>query len=343
MDDIQVVATSSARPFTDSAGDLRDLREARTALRKGKLRPGDAQFDLVYARALATPKWYYSTKHLKEWRDVIEALMGESSLPPPGPLFASVLRSLITLLLSKPESTERALGLLTSLAKASGHISMNLVPMYRKLAKKFDFKVAVTPGAEAMADQARVPNNTMTVGYGDDHVIRVRLTAGQTGGAGASDPWAGIAYTYDQVKKMSRPEFERRRAYHSIYEDYEPHKINEQTLSHPISTLQRDVNDHWSYGFTWDRRPDHITMGLDKHDPMMGDNVTADQIFEALGDEEEQAANEAWHEFHGRQDDLLKTFGRRRMAEARATWAARQDIMQQPSTVADRRTQAYRV
>ena len=63
-----------------SAGDLRDLREARTALRKGKLRPGDAQFDLVYARALATPKWYYSTKHLKEWRDVIEALMGESSL-----------------------------------------------------------------------------------------------------------------------------------------------------------------------------------------------------------------------------------------------------------------------
>eukprot|EP01046_Picozoa_sp_COSAG06_P097457 COSAG06_NODE_43567_length_370_cov_43.549815_2_plen_31_part_01 len=31
-----------------------------------------------------------------------------------------------------------------------------------------------------MADQARVPNNTMTVGYGDDHVIRVRLTAGQT-------------------------------------------------------------------------------------------------------------------------------------------------------------------
>eukprot|EP01046_Picozoa_sp_COSAG06_P035869 COSAG06_NODE_3901_length_4790_cov_20.164144_2_plen_211_part_00 len=78
--------------------------------------------------------------------------MGESSLPPPGPLFASVLRSLITLLLSKPESTERALGLLTSLAKASGHISMNLVPMYRKLAKKFNFKVAVTPGAEAMAD-----------------------------------------------------------------------------------------------------------------------------------------------------------------------------------------------
>jgi hypothetical protein len=84
MRDVEVVATSSARPFTDSAGDLRDLREARTALRKGKLRPGDAQFDLVYARALATPKWYYSTKHLKEWRDVIEALMGESSLPPPG-------------------------------------------------------------------------------------------------------------------------------------------------------------------------------------------------------------------------------------------------------------------
>ena len=70
MDDIQVVATASAKPFTDSAADLRDLREARTALRKGKLRPGDAQFDLVYARALATPKWYYSTKHLKEWRDV---------------------------------------------------------------------------------------------------------------------------------------------------------------------------------------------------------------------------------------------------------------------------------
>jgi hypothetical protein len=110
-----------------------------------------------------------------------------------------VLRSLITLLLSKPESTERALGLLTSLAKASGHISMNLVPMYRKLAERFDFKVSVTPGAEARADQARGPTNTMTDGYGDDHVIRVRLTAGQTGGAGASDPWAGIAYTYHQV------------------------------------------------------------------------------------------------------------------------------------------------
>ena len=54
MRDVEVVATSSARPFTDSAGDLRDLREARTALRKGKLRPGDAQLDLVYARALAT-------------------------------------------------------------------------------------------------------------------------------------------------------------------------------------------------------------------------------------------------------------------------------------------------
>ena len=79
---------------------------------------------------------------------------------------------------------------------------------------------------------------------------------------------------------MSRPEFERRRAYHSIYEGYEPHKYNEQTLSHPISTLKRDVNDHWSYGFTWDRRPDHITMGLDKHDPMMGDDVTARQLCE---------------------------------------------------------------
>jgi hypothetical protein len=42
---------------------------------------------------------------------------------------------------------------------------------------------------------------------------------------------------------MSRPEFERRRAYHSIYEGYEPHKYNEQTRSHPISTLKRDVND----------------------------------------------------------------------------------------------------
>ena len=37
------------------------------------------------------------------------------------------------------------------------------------------------------------------------------------------DPWEGIAYTYDQVKEMSRPEFERRRAYHSIYEGYKPH------------------------------------------------------------------------------------------------------------------------
>jgi hypothetical protein len=69
------------------------------------------------------------------------------------------------------------------------------------------------------------------------------------------------------------------------------------------------------------------------------DNVTADQIFEATGHENEQAASEAWHEFHGRQDDLLKTFGRRRMDEARATWAARQEIMRQPSTVTDRRTQ----
>ena len=43
------------------------------------------------------------------------------------------------------------------------------------------------------------------------------------------DPWEGIAYTYDQVKEMSRPEFERRRAYHSIYEGYKPHKYNEQT------------------------------------------------------------------------------------------------------------------
>ena len=129
MDDVQVVATTSAKPFTDSATDLRDLREARKALRKGKLHPGDAKFDLVYARALATPKWYYSNKRFKEWRTVIEALMGESVELPP--LFAGVLRSLITLLLSKPESIERALGLLTSLAKASGHISMNLVPMYR--------------------------------------------------------------------------------------------------------------------------------------------------------------------------------------------------------------------
>ena len=338
MDDVEVVATASARPFTDSATDLRDLREARTALRKGKLRPGDAQFDLVYARALATPKWYYSTKHLKEWRNVVEALMGESVKLPP--LFAGVLRSLISLLLSKPETTERALGLLTSLAKASGHISMNLVPMYRRLAERFKFKVSVTPGAEAMADQARVPNNTMTVGYGDDHVIRVRLTAGQNGGAGASDPWEGIAYTYDQVKKMSRPEFERRRAYHSIYERYEPHKINEQTMSHPISTLQRDVVRKMPYAMADRRsRPGQIRAGLDTHDPMMGDTVTADQIYEATG-QDEQAASDAWHEFHGRQDDLLKTFGRRRIAEARATWAARQEIMQQPSTVADRRTQA---
>ena len=54
MGDVEVVATSSARPFTDSAADLRDLREVRKALRKRELRPGDAQFDLVYARALAT-------------------------------------------------------------------------------------------------------------------------------------------------------------------------------------------------------------------------------------------------------------------------------------------------
>ena len=65
--------------------------------------------------------------------------MGESVKLPP--LFAGVLRSLISLLLSKPETTERALGLLTSLAKASGHISMNLVPMYRRLAERFKFKV----------------------------------------------------------------------------------------------------------------------------------------------------------------------------------------------------------
>jgi hypothetical protein len=82
-------------------------------------------------------------------------------------LFAGVLRSLITLLLSKPESTERALGLLTSLAKASGHISMNLVPMYRRLAKRFDFKVSDTRRtrrtASAMTCDSPVGSSSHTI------------------------------------------------------------------------------------------------------------------------------------------------------------------------------------
>ena len=73
------------------------------------------------------------------------------------------------------------MGLLTLLARVSGHMNMNLVDMYRKLAQRFDFKLRVTPEAEQFAGAPKVANNTLTVGVTDDGVIVVRMN--QIGGA----------------------------------------------------------------------------------------------------------------------------------------------------------------
>ena len=177
----EVTATKVARPYTNEKHDLVAYAGDRKDLRKGRLRGTD--LDRVTSRMLATPEWFYTNSKLAEWRAVLNYLVGEhtaSGTPYP----AGLLKGLIQHYMSTPQTTARALLLLLSLAKIAGHMNVNLVSYYRKLATIYGFRLVVTAGAEALSSDATVPNNTFTVGATNDRVptLRVRLTTEQGGG-----------------------------------------------------------------------------------------------------------------------------------------------------------------
>ena len=182
------------RPFTDSPQDVDALKTANKLLRQDRL--NSAEVDELYRRVQATPDFYYSQQRLKDWRDVMDTLTGDKGSG--HKLFASVLKRLIQRFLKSPATTERGLGLLASLARVSGHIGMNLVDVYRKLAATFGFKLIVTPGAERFAGASRVPHNTFVVGVTDDQTIRVRLLSEQQG----SGPKSLQSLAHDSVRSQ---------------------------------------------------------------------------------------------------------------------------------------------
>ena len=91
------------------------------------------------------------------------------------PYPAGLLKGLIQHYMSKPQTTARALLLLLSLVKIAGHMQINLVSYYRKLAKVYGFRLVVTTGAEALSSDATVPNNTFTVGATNDRVPTLQI------------------------------------------------------------------------------------------------------------------------------------------------------------------------
>lgn len=191
------VSTSEAEPLVN----LMELKEFRKALRAGSLNADE--IDDLYRRVQATPeKYYYSEQKTKEWRIVMEYLMGD--FHDGTPLFAGVLRQLIRRFLDNPATVERGLGLLASLARMSGHINMNLVDVYRKLADRFGFELIVTPGAEQFAGAEQVPHSTFTVGVTNDRAIRVRLTTEQAGAGSKASLQSILDRAYAPMKAPRR-------------------------------------------------------------------------------------------------------------------------------------------
>ena len=177
-DEPEVMSSSKAAPFTDSRRDIAALMDIRKRIRK-KL-PVDT--DAVYGRLLATPGWFYTSGMSRDWKDVVDSLTGQSATGST-PLYAAVLRAMATQLLLDDVTAHRGLVLLLSLARVSGHWGLNLVQVYQELAARFDFTVVVTAEAAELADHPRVPNNTFSIAIHGDRTLKVRLTAGQRGGA----------------------------------------------------------------------------------------------------------------------------------------------------------------
>ena len=177
-DEPEVMSSAKAAPFTHSRNDIAELKDIRKRMRKNL--PVDT--DAVYGRLLATPGWFYTNGMGRDWKDVVESLTGQSTSGST-PLYAAVLRAMATQLLSDDATAHRGLVLLLSLASVSGHWGMNLVQVYQELAARFDFTVVVTADAAELAQHPRVPHNTFSIAIHDDRTLKVRLTAGQRGGA----------------------------------------------------------------------------------------------------------------------------------------------------------------
>jgi hypothetical protein len=178
-DEIEMeVGTDEPEAFRDTPEDFDALRTARKELRLDRL--SASEIDALYRRVLATPGYYYTQMQFAEWRLVVDTLTGDNQRNG-SPMFAALLKNMIQKFLKSPATRERGLGLLTLLARVSGHMNINLVDMYQKLAQRFDFTLRVTPEAAQFAGSPHVANNTLAVGVTDDGAIAVRMY--QTGGA----------------------------------------------------------------------------------------------------------------------------------------------------------------
>ena len=177
---MEVTGSAAAAPITT----LEELKVATKTVRTGT----DSQVDALYSRVLSTMSWYYtqfnaSDKHeyatKRNWKEAMLQLSGKGISDPH--MFANMLLKMTRRLLANPRTEHRGRNLLVELAGNSGHLSMNLLDLYKDLAKRFKLKLTVGPGVSQYEGDATVRPLTFVLSANNDGGLTIRLM--QAGGA----------------------------------------------------------------------------------------------------------------------------------------------------------------